>query len=150
MTDLISALIQVLSSQGINLTITSNALTGKLSFVNTSTLSPNGYLWNFGDNSTLVQQSSIVVAHTYNLAGSYPVTLIAYGIKGCNDTLTSSVLIVDTTGLTMPNVFTPNGDGINDYFAPNAHGMKTLSCNIYDRWGIKIVTIDGNNIAYWD
>jgi gliding motility-associated-like protein len=121
-----------------------------VSFVNTSTFTPNGYLWNFGDNSTLTQNSLVATSHTYHAAGIYTVTLVAYGAKGCNDTAFSSLTINDTVGLIMPNIFTPNGDGINEVFMPNAHGMKTLLCTIYDRYGIKIVDLNNTDISYWD
>jgi gliding motility-associated-like protein len=120
-----------------------------VTFTNTSS-NGTGYIWNFGDNSTLVQNNLSTTTHTFTAAGIYTVTLIAFSANGCNDTIIASILVIDSVGLTMPNIFTPNGDGINDYFAPNAHGMKTLSCTIYDRWGIKIVTLDNMNNAYWD
>ncbi|HEX7414166.1 MAG TPA: PKD domain-containing protein, partial [Bacteroidia bacterium] len=44
-----------------------------ISFVNTSTYTPNGYLWNFGDNSTLTQNSLVATSHTYHAAGVYTV-----------------------------------------------------------------------------
>ncbi len=38
--------------------------------------------------------------------------------------------------LSFPNVFTPNGDGINDYFQPFAlEGILKYEMKIYDRWG---------------
>jgi gliding motility-associated-like protein len=121
-----------------------------VTFTNTSTHAPNGYIWNFGDNSTLVQNTLSNPSHTYSAIGTYTVSLIAFGVKGCNDTTSSPLIIADTILLTMPNIFTPNNDGINEYFAPNAHGMKSLSCTIYDRWGIKILTLDNDNVSYWD
>ncbi|HKC69920.1 MAG TPA: gliding motility-associated C-terminal domain-containing protein [Bacteroidia bacterium] len=117
-----------------------------ISFTNTSTNAPNGYVWNFSDNLTSIQTNP---THTFATANVYTVTLIAYGSHGCNDTVSSPLIISDTSGLTMPNVFTPNGDGINDVFAPNAHGLKTLDCTIYDRWGAKIIDMD-INLQYWD
>jgi gliding motility-associated-like protein len=38
----------------------------------------------------------------------------------------------------VPNVFTPNGDGVNDYFVVDNHGMETLNMLIFNRWGEKI------------
>ena len=121
-----------------------------VTFSNTSSNAPEGYVWSFGDNSTLVQLSSTTASHIYGASGVYTVTLFAYGVNGCMESASIPIVINDTSGLTMPNVFTPNADGINDYFAPNAHGLKTLSCNIYDRWGIKIITLDNTNVSYWD
>ena len=117
-----------------------------VSFTNTSINAPNGYSWGFSDNVTSNQINPI---HTFSNSAIYPVTLIAYGNHGCTDTIINSIAIVDTAGLTMPNIFTPNGDGINDYYAPNAHSLKTMDCTIYDRWGAKIIDLD-MNLQFWD
>jgi gliding motility-associated-like protein len=132
-------------------TVTVPGVPQTINFINVSSNAPGGYIWNFGvTSSTLVQNTLSNPSYTYNAAGTYTVTLIAFGANGCNDTTIASILVVDIASLTMPNIFTPNGDGINDVYAPIAHGMKTLSCVIYDRWGIKIVTLDNMNTAYWD
>lgn len=34
-----------------------------------------------------------------------------------------------------PNAFTPNGDGINDFFRPNAVELVNYKMKIFDRWG---------------
>ncbi|HTA62329.1 MAG TPA: PKD domain-containing protein [Bacteroidia bacterium] len=117
-----------------------------VNFANASTNAPNGFVWNFGDNGTSIQPNP---SHVFATANAYTVTLIAYGNHACNDTVSSPIIIADTAGLIMPNVFTPNGDGVNDVFAPNAHGLKTLDCTIYDRYGAKIIDMD-INLEYWD
>lgn len=40
--------------------------------------------------------------------------------------------------INIPNVFTPDGDGINDYFTIANSGLKEYKIEIYDRWGIKV------------
>lgn len=51
--------------------------------------------------------------------------------------------------LLIPNVFTPNGDGINDEFVINASYTSAYSIEIYDRWGIEIYHSTDPN-KYWD
>ncbi|MDO9187175.1 MAG: CotH kinase family protein [Bacteroidia bacterium] len=44
-----------------------------------------------------------------------------------------------TTGaLTIPTVFSPNDDGVNDIFKVASQNMATINCKIYDRWGILV------------
>lgn len=39
------------------------------------------------------------------------------------------------SGMLVPNIFTPNNDGVNDYFYVKAHNLSNFNCNIYNRWG---------------
>jgi gliding motility-associated-like protein len=48
----------------------------------------------------------------------------------------------------IPNVFTPNGDGINDVFAFKNHEGWELETCIHNRWG-KVV-FEGKNDHWWD
>ena len=54
-----------------------------------------------------------------------------------------SVTVSDTTPhivLEMPNVFTPNNDGMNDIFRPQQMaGVRDATLKIYNRWGQKIL-----------
>lgn len=50
----------------------------------------------------------------------------------------------------MPNVFTPNGDGVNDYINFAIYGEGILSSvKVYNRWG-NLVFEGYNNNALWD
>ena len=41
-----------------------------------------------------------------------------------------------TIALDMPNVFSPNGAGVNDRFKPiQLHGIVSATLQIHDRWG---------------
>jgi len=52
--------------------------------------------------------------------------------------------------ITLPNVFTPNGDGRNDFFFPLFYNLiSSYQLNIFNRWGQEIFTSD--RIIYgWD
>ncbi|MEO1258876.1 MAG: gliding motility-associated C-terminal domain-containing protein [Bacteroidota bacterium] len=55
----------------------------------------------------------------------------------------------------MPNVFTPNGDGINDRFGPEFRDrldklVTSAQLRIWDRWGKKVYDGEGISGIYWD
>lgn len=53
----------------------------------------------------------------------------------------------------MPNIFVPDGDGVNDVFTPlNFAGINTYELVIFNRWGKKIKTITNADMATpaWD
>jgi len=48
------------------------------------------------------------------------------------------LLSIMRPSILIPNVFTPDGDGINDvWYIPNS-GMKEFHVEIFDRWGVKV------------
>ncbi len=52
--------------------------------------------------------------------------------------------------LQMPNVFTPNGDGLNDGFGPMEYeNLITYQIQVFDRWGRRLWT-SGSPDAQWD
>lgn len=83
---------------------------------------------------------------------NYPVHFCAEDQTNCTQTLDdcqSIELRIQDCGLTMPNVFTPNGDGVNDLFLPiDLEGIRTYELHIYDRTG-KLV-FRGTHPEAWD
>ncbi|MFN8397864.1 MAG: gliding motility-associated C-terminal domain-containing protein [Bacteroidia bacterium] len=47
--------------------------------------------------------------------------------------------------LFIPNVFSPNDDGLNDIFLLNYTGSQPLTLRVYDRWGISSSTPPTNH-----
>ena len=41
-----------------------------------------------------------------------------------------------------PTAFSPNGDGVNDFFELNGGPVRTLTLSIYNRWGEKVFETD--------
>jgi gliding motility-associated-like protein len=69
----------------------------------------------------------------------------------CGNTASDQVVVTVNIDckLTIPNVFTPNGDGFNDIFLIKGIGIKVYSATIYDRWGLKVY--ESNDISQsWD
>jgi gliding motility-associated-like protein len=115
-----------------------------ISFSNTSTGASN-YIWTFGDGSGSISANA---NNTYTNTGTYIVTLVA--LNGtCTDTARAIVVADIPTTLIIPNVFSPNGDGTNDQFFINNTGMRSLNCNIFNRWGQLLFSITAPDQA-WD
>lgn len=80
--------------------------------------------------------------YTFTDSGTYNITLVAYNnIPTCADTATFTIVVLpqDTAGVFIPNVFSPNGDGINDLFEVKIKNASVEVFEIYDRWGVQII-----------
>ncbi len=72
-------------------------------------------------------------------------------VAGCS--ATDTVLVENGCFLHIPNAFTPNGDGSNDYFLPRpllGRGLATFTMNIYNRWGELIFETHNTEGRGWD
>jgi gliding motility-associated-like protein len=65
------------------------------------------------------------------------------------DTATAIIIVENGLTLEIPNVFTPNGDGINDLFTILSTGVKEIDLQIFNRWGQKLFSFNGPKAA-WD
>jgi gliding motility-associated-like protein len=95
--------------------------------------------WNFGDGKTA--NGGNYFDHRYEIPGRYTITQIVTNSDGCSDTFYLDVIIQDESTLYIPNAFTPDGDGKNDYFIPKLTGPlleADFKMFIHDRWGDKI------------
>ena len=92
--------------------------------------------WDFGDGSTM---QGAPVVHTYDAPGTYEVVVMSGGTCEGGDTLYITVLpeevVVDSSWVVVPNVFSPNSDGRNDRFRVDGAGLARLSVDIFNRWG---------------
>ncbi len=115
-------------------------------FTNTSTGAID-YNWNLDGgnmNSTMVHPS-----FSYDVPGIYFVSLIASD-NNCKDTTQVSITVTGVSGISeIANIFSPNGDGINDRFYIPCVGMKSLEVFIYNRYGNIVYEWNGKN-GFWD
>lgn len=97
------------------------------------------YIWNLGDSTSSTTWSP---SHMYSDTGTYDITLMLVSPKGCVDTVRGIVKVEQHFSFYVPNAFTPNGDGVNDYFKGYGVAINKYLLNIYDRWGKLIYTTD--------
>jgi gliding motility-associated-like protein len=126
--------------------ISENLIEGlPISFYNLTT---NGYTyqWYFGDGdqSTLINPNNI-----YDTAGTYYITLVAWDAKGCVDTITKPITILEEFYIYIPNAFIPDQDRINNFFSGSFIGVKWIKMEIFNRWGELIYFSEDQNFK-WD
>lgn len=110
-----------------------------IEFENTST---NPYVrseWIFGDFTAAVEvpnvATSTMVRYSYPVSGAYQVTLRIYNTSGCYRETTQLLSVGSGYSIMVPNVFTPNNDGINDFFRPLTTGLSKINFSIHDQYG---------------
>jgi gliding motility-associated-like protein len=115
-----------------------------VNFTNAS-IGATSYTWSFGNGGTSINQNPSTV---FNTAGTYTVILIASSAS-CSDTTSKTIIVEDGFTIEIPNVFTPNGDGVNDAFHIKTTGVKSAEGVIYNRWGQLLYSWDVLNVS-WD
>lgn len=107
-----------------------------LDFAGSSSISPSTYVWDFGNGSSGTNSNEKV---NYKDAGYYNVTLTANSDKGCKTSVSKRVLIVPPFDAYVPSSFTPNNDGINDYFGmEGVEFIGSFEMGIFNRWGQEV------------
>ena len=95
--------------------------------------------WDFGDGDTLfgIDSAAANPSHLYSDTGTYIVEQIIINQYACSDTSYRTVIIDPDAIIHVPNSFTPNGDGINDFFIPQGihFAAEKFEMAIYNRWG---------------
>lgn len=131
----------------------------EVTFTNTSQNGdPNGYEWFFFRDLDEIKKESAksqqpidsfkVIAfnespvYTYDNTGTYMVKLVSKKKSEfftCTDTVyLPDYIYVDSSFVHAPNVFTPNGDGVNDVFGIKFTSMKSMKITIVNRWGKRV------------
>ena len=88
------------------------------------------YLWSNGATTSNISVSQ---------SGIYKVTT-ANGNCRVSDSIAVDIV---QCSITPPNVFTPNGDGSNEFFFLRGSGITDVYCEIWDRWGLKMAEFRG-------
>ena len=125
--------------------------TNQIQFINLSTDTLASY-WNFGDGITSKENNPL---HAYLTNEKYTVILILNSGSQCPDTA-QAVIPVENDGISdtlfIPNIFTPNDDGNNDFFEIAGMDNPCINVNklsIFNRWGLKVFETEGSQLK-WD
>jgi gliding motility-associated-like protein len=112
-------------------------------FTNLS-LNATNLSWEFGNGET----SNTIggVSSSYLTPGNYTVTLTASN-NICPDSVwTGTVTVIyDSLEFIIPNIFTPNGDGVNDEFYIELNNAESFEAIIFNRWGNEVKTLSAVN-----
>jgi gliding motility-associated-like protein len=117
----------------------------QVAFQNTS-VNASSWVWEFGDGIT---NTDVNPTHSYQDPGTYFATLVVYNVHGCISRIVHGPFVVVSPELFIPNVFSPNGDGINDVFRVEYTGSQPFSLQIFDRWGA-LINSNVNKNDGWD
>jgi gliding motility-associated-like protein len=121
----------------------------EVDIINTSEGTITSYDWNFG-NGVTSEDPFVSTTQTYNTPGNPTITLIVSN-EGCNDTASVQLsIVVPPFDYNIPNVFTPNSDGNNDYFDLNLQNVAEVELIIFNRWGNIMAEITDVNSPGWD
>lgn len=102
------------------------------------------YQWLFGDGT---EDSLRAVIHNFPQAGEYSAFLRVTHPFGCMRQWSDVVSVRDS--LDCPNVFTPNDDGVNDFFIVSSNGVTVYNMQIFSRSGIRVFEVEAP-ILIWD
>ncbi len=109
-----------------------------------SNLTPNedGYTfeWDFGDTLSLLPiniPQEYSPTHLYSEVGTYTITLTVSTLNECTAIYQEDIQIASRPYIYFPSSFTPNHDGLNDYFKAvgSFSELQSFSIIIFDRWG---------------
>jgi gliding motility-associated-like protein len=88
------------------------------------------YRWSTGEQSPSIRPQ-------INEDKTFEVT--TWNLVDCEEKMQFSIYVIDQPLIDFPTAFSPNGDGLNDYFTPNTNGNITIDYfQIYNRWGEKV------------
>jgi len=120
-------------------------------FKNTSIGNIVSYDWNFQNGNFSTDENPSPQKYPVLLdEKNYAVTLVVKSNLGCYDTAVNNIRVLKSCYIAVPNAFTPNGDGLNDFLYPlNAFKADNLEFKVYNRLG-QLVFHSNDWTQKWD
>ena len=132
-----NSLITVLQSPAAGFSFTPDQLSNiqpTATFTDESSADVTAWDWDFGDGRSSSLPSPV---HTYADTGQVLVTQTVFAPNGCPDTALALIDIIPEVRYFLPNAFTPNLDGDNDFFLGKGVliGALDFELQIFNRYG---------------
>ncbi len=116
------------------------------------------YLWSVLGDTPTMGESSITVRPSPEFPAGSDTEQVSYEltVKSADGCISTRIVTITVTKppIEFPNVFTPNGDGINDLFRPvPVEAISVLEFEefkVYNRWGQVVYDGKSNNYQGWD
>jgi len=85
-----------------------------------------------------------------SIAGCYALTTV--DLTGNESDFTNEVCFDNCSTYSLPNVFTPNSDGINDTFVPFRcpRFVESVDFKVFNRWGELVYESDDDIFLNWE
>jgi gliding motility-associated-like protein len=100
--------------------------------------------WEFSDGTISNDKNPV---HRFNTVDEWVATLHAYSLGGCHNDVSQTF---EATGAVfIPTAFTPDADGINDYWKPVGRDLVSYHLSVFNRYG-EIVFETRDMEEYWD
>lgn len=117
-------------------------------FLDLSIGATGGY-WYLGIGDTIPYVPGQTPEMYYPEPGNYSVVLHVYNEGNCEDEFIYDLCIDVSKQIFVPEVFSPNGDGLNDILYVRGKAIEELLFIVYDRWGEKVFETTSNTVG-WD
>jgi len=105
-------------------------------------------IWDLGDLGILEYGEDNPVL-SFDTPGEYPISLYVENEGACPDSASQTICIEDPARLFIPDIFSPNGDGLNDILYVRAQGLASMEFFMYDAWGSLVFSTE-NPDQGWD
>jgi gliding motility-associated-like protein len=128
-------------------------INGVINFMDQSTFTNSpivSWTWNLDGISSFTWNTNTAPTTSFAQGGPHVITLSVVDQLGCVSYYETTVFVSDPD-IWIPNVFSPNSDGVNDFVVLPYPAFKLYDISIFNRWGnlIKILE-DQTGVAVWD
>ncbi|MEL6671949.1 MAG: PKD domain-containing protein [Bacteroidota bacterium] len=118
----------------------------EITFAIKSNISISAWQWDFGDGDTSHQAKPV---HQFPRPGTYEVNVVVTDQQGCDVNIQKELVIKSNDKINFASAFSPNGDGINDFFLVKHQGVQSLNIAIYNHHG-QLVYSSQDPAFRWD